>query len=214
MVWNESKPAPPDLMVELPSVITANKLAFRRAIEKHSFWTDSSTNSIGVPRLSDGSAGPGSCRAFYDGASNISQPLFAAHPLAGRLYVTSDTTQLFAYIDFVGGGAGTAGVPMGSHNLVSYWPSYATIPQNCLTLVQSGQTVVGSNTTVPFPSTYSQTPTIQLTVLSDGTVNPANFGKVALVSSSTTNFVAQLTALFGSVSNFSVLWRSHGTVAI
>ena len=215
MVWNESKPSPTDIPnLELPSVITTNKTVLRQALEKHMFWTDSSTNSIGVTRLSEGSSGPGSARAYFDVESNVSVPLAPAKALAGRLFVTSDTSRLFGYIDFAGGGFGTAKAVLGSKNIVTYQPSFATIPQNTVTLVQFGTAVVGSRTTVAFGSAYSVAPTVQLTIVSDGTANPANFGTVALLSSSITNFSAQLTALFGSVSNFSVLWRSHGTVLL
>ena len=216
MAWNEQKPVPTDLPdLGLASLITSNKLAFRQGIEKHSFWTDSSTNSIGVPRLSDGSAGPGAARAYYDVQSRASEPASPSKALAGRLFVTSDTTRFFGYIDFVGGVFGTHITPLGGKNLVTYLPSFATIAQNTRNLVQYGQSLNStSRTTVAFPSAYSVAPKVQLTLLSDGTANPANFGVVGLLTSGTTNFAFQCATLFGSVSNFSVLWRSHGTVSI
>src|SRR5438270_159642 len=98
VTWRESKPITTDPLSEFPSVLTAQAIAFRQAIEKHSFWTDASGLSAGVPRLSDGSAGPGTARAFFAIASSASTALGATKPLAGRLFVTSDTKQLVGYL--------------------------------------------------------------------------------------------------------------------
>src|SRR5213594_1725154 len=130
MGWQESKPFPTDLPnLELASLITSNKIVFRQGVEKHSFWTDSSTNSIGQPRLSDGSAGPGSARAYVDVRSNLS----TANPpkaLGGRLYIDSVTSQLYGYFPFAGGVAGTNAVPLGGVNAIVYQTgNLTTIPQ-------------------------------------------------------------------------------------
>ena len=58
-IFNENKPLATDLLNELPSLLTTNAIVFRQNVEKHSFWTDASGVSAGIPRLSDGSAGPG-----------------------------------------------------------------------------------------------------------------------------------------------------------
>ena len=211
-VWQENKPAPTDIPnTELPSLITGNKTVFRTGAEKHMFWTDSSTNSIGVVRLSDGSAGPGAARAYYDVESNFSTPLTAPKPLSGRLFVTSNTTRFFGWFPF--SSAQPSQSALGGSNAVTYLPSFSTIATDTYTLVQMGK-AAGSAITVAFSTAYNLTPTIQLTILSDGTANPVNFGRIGLTSSSTTNFAFQLGAVYGSVSNFSVLWRSHGTVAL
>ena len=122
MAWNEQKPQPTDIPnLDLPSLITGNKIAFRQAVEKHSFWTDSSTNSIGQTRLSDGSFGPGSARAYFDVQSNVSTVDAASKDLGGRLFVTSDTSRLFGY--------GASPILLGSKNAIVYQTgSQATIP--------------------------------------------------------------------------------------
>src|SRR5574341_1414210 len=89
MAWQENKPTGTDLLKELPAFLRSQATTIRTFLEQHFYWTQSSGASAGVPLLSDGSAGPGSARAFYGPQSEVS-----AAP-SGKLMVTSNTSRLF-----------------------------------------------------------------------------------------------------------------------
>ena len=204
--WEELKPAGGDLLSELPSVLTNNKVAFRTAVEKHSFWTDSSGVSAGVPRLSSNSFGPGAARAFFDIASSASTALSTTKPLGGRLYVTSDTSRLLAYP------ATTAPLQVGTKQCLVYiGASTATIPSNVRVRTEAAFTLMSNSTsTTPFASTYVTPPTVQIHALS---ANTLSFGIPLLLASGTTNFTCRVVAIWGGPS-FNVFWRSFGTVTL
>jgi hypothetical protein len=212
MVWIESKPTNLDPLSEFPSVMTAQAIAFRTNIEKHSFWTDSSGASAGDMRLSDGSFGPGSARAFFDVESNVSSTLSATKPLAGRLYITSDTSRFYAY------SSGNSAL-LGGNNIIVWQPSAATAAAGSRVLVQvgtlSGQTagaVIGlSGNTIAFPIAYSVTPSVQVQEFSGGTTD---LFSSAVTKSTATNFVARVSRVWGSQSTTTIVWRSIGTVVL
>jgi hypothetical protein len=209
MSWNENKPAANDPLNELPSVLTANAIAFRQAIEKHSYWTDGSGVSAGQTRFSDGSFGPGSFRAFFDVQSSLSTAQSAVKPLAGRLFLTSDTQRLFGF-------ASNATMPLGSKNMIAFvGGSAATLQSNTRVLVQNGTVVCAAagagSATITFDTAYSVAPIVQLMPMSAATtilvVAQAN-------TVSTTGFSLSLSTVFGGSSNFTVMWRSYGTVVL
>lgn len=207
MLWQELKPGPNDPLSELPSVLTGNAIIFRQSIEKHSYWTDSSGVSAGITRLSDGSFGPGAARAFFDTQSNLSTTLSATKPLTGRLYITSDTKRLYTF------SSSGATVWLGGKNTMVYLGgSTATIQSNTRVLTQIGSvsTIPGSST-VTFPTAYSVAPVVQLMPMSSQTtyMTTANANVVA-----TDHFSLSLKTVFGATETTTVMWRSHGTVAL
>lgn len=206
MPYRETKPEATDLLSELPSVLTGQAIAFRQAIERHSFWTDSSGLSAGLPRLSDGSAGPGSARAFFDVASSASTALATVKPLAGRLYITSDTSRFLIY-----SGSNTT-VPLGGNLAIVYGgDSLATIAAGTRFLAQSSNTsvVVNSRTTVPFPTTYNVAPRI---TVAPGSATTTDFFTAAVLGSTTTNVTLSAVRVYGSSNTCTIWWRSTGTV--
>lgn len=216
--WTDGAPRPTDVPdARLASLFTSNKIAFRTAIEKFSFWTDSSNASAGQPRLSVGSFGPGSCRAYFDAVSNLSSGDNATRPNAGRLFVASDTSRLYAAVTSADQYAASRDTwhLIGSKNAITWLAaSTATIQNNFRTSVQIGSTPVttSSNTTIPYTANYAAVaPVIQLQVLSSFTTAMA---QANIVSSGTTNFVVSAGTLFGTTSTFTVLWRSTGTVLL
>ena len=204
MTWRESKPASGDKLSELPSVLTAQAIAFRQGIEKHSFWTDSSGASAGIPRLSLNSFGPGAARAFYDLESNLSSDVSATKPLAGRLFVAADTRRFYGYTS-------NTTVSLGGTQAVVY--QTPTLVSDARILVQTGSaSVSGSATTIAFSIAYSQAPTLQVTPLS--TSNQSMY-TAAILASTTTNFTALVRNQWGGGTvATTLLWRSHGTVAL
>jgi len=206
MPYRETKPAASDPLNEFPSDMTANIIALREGIEKHSFWTDNSGVSAGIPRLSDGSFGPGAARAFFDVASSASTTLSTTKPLAGRLYITSDTSRLYGY-------ASDATMLLGGKNAVVYYPSNATITAGARFLVQIGTVSVSSQTqNVIFTSQYSVAPTVQLSAFASA----ASRIVIAQATSITTSaFSVRVLDVFGgSTQTRTIQWLSTGTVVL
>lgn len=207
MGWTENKPEATDPLSELPSVLTANAIAFRTAIEKHSLWTDSSGLSAGQTRFSDGSFGPGSFRAFFGPQSSLSTAVSTVKPLTGRLYLTSDTQRLY-------GLASNATIPLGGKNMIAYLGgSAATIQSNVRTLVQTGSisTTVGSST-ITFGTAYVTTPIVQVMPMSSNTTG-FSLAQVNVVAAD--HFSLSLTTIYGAVAgNITVMWKSYGTVTL
>lgn len=207
--WHEQKPVATDPLSEFPSVMTDQAIAFREAVEKYSFWTDASGASAGIPRLSDGSAGPGVARAFYGTASSLSTALSASKPLAGRLFVTSDTHRLYGFPSST-----STTVQLGAEQLVVYYgPSATTMVSNTRVLVQSSSAsiVINSRNTIAFPTSYTGTPTVQLQA---GSTVTTDLYQPVLLTSGTTNFALTLARLIGSLNTATIFWRSHGTVTL
>lgn len=204
--WNELKPGAHDPLSEFPSAVTTNAIAFRTGLEKHSFWTDSSGVSAGIPRLSDGSFGPGSFRAFFAPLSSLSTAASTAKPLAGRLYITSDTSRLYGFTS-------TGTVPLGSRNIVVFiGTSGTTILSGVRTLVQTGSLLsVPGSSTVTFGTAYAVAPLVEIQVQSSGTTH---FGSAKANTVTATTFSSSLSAVYGDNSAMTILWRSIGTVAL
>jgi hypothetical protein len=219
MVWSDGFPSPSDSPDNrLASLLTTQKVAFRTAIEKHSFWTDSSLASAGIPRLSMNSFGPGSCRAYFAPASSLSTHAAADKAITGRLFVTSDTSRLYTWM-IPNASYGLLDdqytVLVGGKNAIVWKPSTATITPNFRVMVQNGTSVctVGSRNTIDLPLGYAATaPAIQLQAMSTVTTDLVN---IALIASTRTNFTVSALTVFGSTAtSFSVMWRSHGTAAL
>ena len=219
MPWNENKPSPTDIPnVELLSVITTNKIAFREGVEKHSFWTDSSGASIGLPRLSDGSFGPGSARAYYGTQSSVSTAESTSKNMSGRLQVTSDTSRLFGYLP--------TPILLGSKNAVVYQTgSQVTMQTNVRVLVQTGELNVvvpssGVSTyAITFPTAYNVAPRVQVTPSASTTlisVESASFTfpQLTLITTSGFSLALNMDPSGGSEWTSHVLWRSHGTTSL
>ena len=211
-IWRETKPTNSDPLNEYPSVMTTQAIAFRQAVEKHSYWTDSSGNSKGDMRLSDGSFGPGSARAFFDVESNCSSTVSTTKALSGRLYITSDTSKFLGYSS-----ANTA--LLGGNSVVVWMPSAATIAAGSRVLVQTGSlsgdtggAVIGlGGNIIAFPTAYSAVPEVQVQEYSLGTTD---IFTSAVTKSTTTNFVLRVSRVWGSKSTTTVVWRAIGTVAL
>lgn len=207
MVYREDKPALSDPLSDFPSTLTANTIAFRQAIEKHSFWTESSGLSAGIPRLSDGSFGPGACRAFFDVESNLSVALAATKPLAGRLYVASDTSRLYGYV------SSAATILLGGKNAIVHFPSNATITAGAYWLVQIGSVSASSQTVnIAFSSQYSVAPRVQV---SSTATNENGLAIGQATSITTSNFSLRILDPFGNTTPVrTVMWLSMGTVVL
>lgn len=214
MTWIERKPTQTDIPnAELSSLLTSNKQTFRAAVERYSFWTDSSGVSAGIPRFSATSAGPGGFRAFFDVESNTSSALTSVKALSGRLYLTSDTGILYGY-GSTSTLSSTATILLGGYNAVVYTDnSFTTIGTRQRVLTQQGvaSCASGSVTTIAFPSAYSAAPVVQLTAYTSAIANLYN---VSLKTSGTTNFSVLPIAVWGTASPLTVVWRSHGSVAL
>ena len=207
MAYREDKPASGDLLSDFPSMLTANVIAFRQAVEKHSFWTDSSGASAGIPRLSNGSFGPGSARAFFDVASNASVTLAASKPLDGRLYIASDTKYLSGYT------SSSQTILLGSPKAIVYFPSNATITAGSRVLVQIGLVSVSSQTqNVTFGTQYSVTPMVQVSPLASGA---AEIVVPQVTSRTSSAFSVRVLSVFGgSTATRNAMWCSIGTVVL
>ena len=219
MAWSDGFPSASEVPdSRLASLLTTQKIAFRQAIEKHSFWTDSSGASAGWTRLSDGSFGPGSCRAYFAPVSSLSTGETAWKPMTGRLYVTSDTSRLYTWVGSIASYGFTAAETLllvGSKRAITWQTgSQVTMQNNARVLVQCGTAnlTVGSNTTVAFDIAYAAVaPAIQLQAMSSTTTAMAI---PTIVSSSTSNFALSGLTVYGTTSVFSIMWRSHGTVSL
>ena len=220
MVWSDGFPSADEVPDNrLASLLTTQKIAFRTAIEKHSFWTDSSLASAGVPRLSVGSFGPGSCRAYFSPVSSLSTHDSVLKPLVGRLYITSDTSHLYGFIPPIAAYGfldNELPILLGSHNAIVWQAdSQVTMQSNTEVVVNIGTTTQASSITtaaIAFPVAYAATaPAVQLQVLSSVTTSMA---AVQATSITTGGFVLSLRTLFGTTSDFTVLWRSHGTAVL
>lgn len=218
--WNENKPAGTDIPnAALASLLTSNKQAFREGAEKHLFWTDSSGLSAGLPRFSSASSGPGAARAFYDVASNASSQVSATKALDGRLYIASDTKRFYGYLSSLSVPLGGVDATVWSTSTSLVASSASTIQTDFKVLVQTGVTTGasaaagGSRLTTAFPTAYAATtPFVQAVSMS---TNTTNFNNCAIVASSITNFTIILTNIYGNDNSSStILWRSHGTVAL
>ena len=72
MSWVENRPQGNDPLRETDELLRSQKREISVGVGKHFFWTESSGASAGEPRLSLGSNGPGSARAFYGTQSQLS----------------------------------------------------------------------------------------------------------------------------------------------
>lgn len=207
MSWQENKPASTDLLSELVSLFLSQKTHFSAYVGKHFFWNDSSNVSAGIPRLSDGSPGPGSAHAFYGTASQVSHV-----SAGGKLMLASDTSRFYG----LHSGQSTF---LGSPSAVVYGgDSITTITGGTRWLVQSGATSslvtagVGLNFSITFPVAYAAVaPLIELT--------PA----ASIVTQAVTSRISGTPTVSAFSVNVGVLvsggtagfyWRSVGTVSL
>ena len=199
MTWPESKPVQGDLVSDLGSVLRSHKTEFRAGLEKHFYWTDNSNSSAGEPRLSDGSFGPGSARAFYGTASEVSA--FRD----GSLMVTSDTSRLF-------GLTSGASVLLGSSRaIVSDGSAIAAVPGS-RRLIQSGLTFASlGDSGHSFPTAYSSVPPSMLIQrIVDGDAGFDLGRRVSIAQIGTSSFTLRVENA-GGASAMTILWRSDGT---
>lgn len=219
MAWTDGAPSPSDSPdARLASLFTTQKIAFRTAIEKFSFWTDSSLASTGVPRLSDGSFGPGACRAFFAPASSFSTTLTGTKPVIGRFFVTSNTTRLYTWVPAIAAyGFLDAETPIlvGSKNAIVWQgASQVTMQTNARVVTQIGTTPITSSTTtqITFPVSYAATaPVVQVQVFSSVTTAMAVAQVTSLLS---TGFILSVGTVFGTTADYTCTWRSHGTASL
>lgn len=201
--WRDNKPSGTDPLSEYPSVLTNQKAAFRAAIEKHLFWTDSSGASAGIPRLSDGSFGPGAARAFYGPASQVS-----AVSVNVKLMLTSDTSRFYVL------GSGTSVLLGGKNAIVSGAPNSPTITAGCRVLVQSSyvtNVTTAATSVATYPVAYAVAPIIMLTAA--GSVATHGWRPYMTPGSpSATTLGIGVAGLAGSACT--VFWRSEGTVPL
>jgi hypothetical protein len=198
-LWDENKPAATDPLSEFPSVMTRQAIAFREGIEKHFHWTESSGASAGEPRFSSLTTMPGSARGFFGTQSQVS----AARD--GTVMVTSDTSRLFAT-------PSASSVLLGTRSgIITY--SSATIPSNTKWVVQSGSSSRCTDTTlyhISFSSAYSGTPFLEAMPL---VLNSTSMCALAVQTVDSSGFSFFFTK-YGSTVSFTILWRSHGTMAL
>jgi len=208
-IWNEASPSGNDLVSDFPSNMTTHAVAFRQGIEQLVYWTQSSGASAGIPAFG-ASTPPGGFRAFFAPESSLSTALSTTKPLAGRLFIASDTSRLYGFTS-----AGT--VLLGGKNFIVFvGGSLATIPSNTRVLVQTGAFLAaqGVANSVVFPTAYStSTPVVQLQVMSSSTtyLGVASMNTPQITKSGFTLWTAMA---FGSSSSLTVLWRSTGTVTL
>jgi len=201
--WRDTKPTSGDLLSELPSVLTNQQTAFRQAIEKHSFWTDSSGLSAGIPRLSDGSFGPGAARAFYGTASQVS-----AINVNAKLMITSDTSRFYVV------GSGLSALIGGKNAVVSGTPDSLAIMAGCRVLVQSSyvtNVTTVSASVATYPIAYAVAPVIMLTA-AGSVATHGWYPYIGNGSPLSMNCAISTTGLAGSACT--VYWRSEGTVPL
>lgn len=201
--WRDSKPAGTDPLSEYPSLLTSQMAAFRAAIEKHLFWTEASGASAGIPRLSDGSFGPGAARTFYDTASRVS-----AVSTNVRLMITSDTSQLYVL------GSGLSVLIGGKNAVVSGTPDSPAIAAGCRVLIQSSyvtNVTIAGTSVATYPIVYAVPPVIMLTAA--GSVATHGWRPYIVFNSPTTvSCGISASGLVGSACT--VYWRSEGTVPL
>lgn len=201
--WRDLKPGGGDPLGEFPSMFTGQKNAFRVAIEKHLFWTDSSGLSAGVPRLSDGSFGPGAARAFYGTASQVS-----AVSVNAKLMITSDTSRFYAL------GSGLSVQIGGKNTIVSGSPDAPALTAGCRVLVQSSyvtNVTTAATSVATYPVAYAVPPVVMLTAA--GSVATHGWRPYIVLNSPTTASCGiSASGLAGSACT--VFWRSEGTIPL
>lgn len=211
--WNETQPTLQSLVKELPSTLTNQMEAFRQGIEQTFLWTQSSGASAGEPLHSSASTKPGAARAFFGPASQVSASK------DGRLFVTSDTSRLYA-------------VPSGGSVLLNSnravlgdSASYVTnasalsvlegLKASTRWFVQSGSTnppfVSTATIKITFPVPYTVAPRVMvMPLLSSATNNGVMLSITSLTGSSMSVRPGQQ----GPVTSWGFLWRSAGTIAV
>jgi hypothetical protein len=209
MAWQEGRPKGTDIPnAELASLITSQKQTFDSYIGKHFYWTESSGLSAGIPRLSDGSAGPGSARVFYGTASQVS----AVPNMSGKLMVTSDTSRFYAL-------QSTQSNLLGGVSAIAYsgaGASAATVTQNTMYRVQSSLTTVnigsaGTVLKITYPTAYNAVPLVELTPIgSNATWAVTSALSGAITASSFSVFLHHNCGGGTGICGF--YWRSIGTV--
>lgn len=208
MSWREDKPASSDIPNgDLADLMKSQKTHFSAYFGKHFFWADSSYVSAGIPRLSDGSSGPGSAHVFYGTASQVSHA-----GAGGKLMLTSDTSRFY-------GLHSAQSTFLGSKSAVVYSgnTSLATVAQGSMWLVQSSFTTAnvgsgtGTNFKIVFPTAYAVAPPIiELTPIGSASTQCVCSRLSGTVL--TSGFSANVEVLTTGTAGF--YWRSVGTVSL
>lgn len=201
MSWDEGVPRPTDRLQDLGTQVRSNKTALRTGVDKHFFWDDSSGLSAGIPRLSSGSLGPGSARAFYGTTSQVSAYR------DGALMVTSGNSRLY-------GLTSVSSHLLGATNMIAFF-SADTITQSSRVLPQTGITNAGASalTHITFPVAYGGVPYAVL--LTGGVPSATNAYTYALVSADNSGFTVQQSQIgTGTDNSGHFQWFSLGTVAL
>ena len=202
MTWPESKPVQGDLVSDIGSVIRSHRTELRAGLEKHFFWNDNSNSSAGQPRLSDGSFGPGSARAFYGPQSEVSAYR------DGSLMVTSDTSRLFGLTSDASVLIGSAQAVISDGTGVAAVAGHAQMIQSGLTFASLGDS--GHS----FPSTYASPPkTMLIQRIVDGDAGFDLGRRVAIAQIGTSTFTLRVENA-GGASGMTILWRSDGSIGI
>lgn len=209
MTWVENKPQANDPLREIADLLRSQKSEISVGVGKHFFWTESSGASAGEPRLSLGSNGPGSARAFYGAQSALS-----AQP-SGKLFVTSDTSRLYGLTS-----SATTMLLGSAQAIISGGTSEATLPNNTRWHVESGRTgpltigttLYNQNFTTPYaaaaPLVHAQAGSNNPSVTTDVLM-------VSVLSANSSGFSYQLARIGVNANNSAfVYWRSTGTVAL
>jgi len=206
MPWIENKPKPNDLLAEIGALVRSQKSNFRAGIEKHYFWRESSGLSAGEPRLSDGSFGPGSARAFYAPASELS-----TNATSGVLYIDSTNSRFYLLT------SDTTVLLGGRQTIVMGGASVATIASNARTLVQSGIStgITGDSTErIDFPTPY--TGSAPFVEVQSGWSTGVLAYLTAMTAVNTSGISVHIEYVGGGANpgDGAILWRSVGTVAL
>jgi len=211
MSWREDKPAGTDIPnADLTALFNSQRTHFSAYVGKHFFWNDSSNVSAGIPRLSDGSPGPGSAHAFYGTASQVS-----AAGAAGKLMLTSDTSRFY-------GLHSTQSTLLGGTAAIVYSgasTSLTTITAGTRWLIQSGFTtanvVAAQNFNIVFPISYAATaPFVEITPIGSSTTYVITSGTSTTAPPTASGMSVTVVVRGGNTSVAGFYWRSIGTVTL
>lgn len=207
MSWREDKPTGSDIPnSDLADLFRSQKTHFSAYVGKHFFWNDSSNASAGIPRLSDGSPGPGSAHAFYGTASQVSHV-----SAGGKLMLTSDTSRFY-------GLHSAQSTLLGSPSAIVYGGgSVTTITPGTRWLVQSGSTfgtvVAARNFNLVFPIPYTATaPFVETTPIASAATLVVTSGISTTAPTTASGASVTVVVRGGNTSVAGFYWRSVGTV--
>lgn len=204
--WNESKPQGSDRVRELGQLVRDNKTHLDDALQKHFYWSDSTT-SAGVPRFSTAT---GTFRAFFGTASS-----FSTTGDTGRLMVTADGATTWALNTSYSSlrapnfaGAAT----LSSTNVVVRDAAGGQGANDTRFVIDTGVSGAGRASGTHnnlFNATFTATPTVQIV-----SADPQCRYVVAVSAINASGFSSQESALVAEPSASSIRWWAFGTVAL